>query len=73
MALPFHDFVKRCIDGFPLGEEFFKNFSAERGKPIKTFVALVRFAPFAEKEALRFKPAQERVESSLFDFGTTVR
>src|SRR5579871_1723663 len=72
MALPFHDFRERGVDGFPVGEELFEDFGADGRKPVKTFIALVRFAPFAEKEALGFEAAEERVEGAFFDLHAAV-
>src|SRR5579859_5788534 len=72
MRLPFHDFGERCVDGFPFGEEFFQHFLAEGGEPVKPFVALFRFAPFAEEKTLRFEAAKERIKGSFFDVEAAV-
>ena len=64
--------IERRVENLPFGEEFFQDLGSEWRKFVEAFVALVRLAPFAEEETLRFQTAEEWVEGALFDCHATV-
>jgi len=61
------DFVKRVVDGVPLGEEEGEGGFALLGEPVEALVAFVFFAPLAGEEALGFEAAEEGVEGAFLD------
>src|SRR5882757_1311870 len=58
---------KGRIQTFPLRQQLLQHFAAIGRQEIETLVALVLFAPFAAKEALRLQAAEKGIQRALFD------
>src|ERR1700722_12182581 len=59
--------VERVVDAAPFVQKQREDFGAAGREAIKTFVALIFFAPLAEQQALRFEAAQQRIERAFVD------
>jgi hypothetical protein len=64
--------VYGVVNGFPLYEQLFERGGADRREAVEALVALVLFAPFAEKEALGFESTEERIQGALLDVDAMV-
>src|ERR1700751_3848429 len=69
---PLKNLVQRLINALPFCEKLTENLFAVGGQTIEPLVALVLFAPLADKQSLAFKTAEEGVERPFIDFQPVV-
>src|SRR5215831_2825024 len=65
IASPFNHSVQGRIDALPLRQQLFQDHFAVGGEPVKPFVALLFFAPFAEQQPLALQAPQQRVQRAF--------
>src|ERR1035437_392171 len=67
MALLLEDFLYRCVDAAPLGQQLVQDFRSAGAEQVEALLALLFFAPFAGQKALGLEAPEQGIEGAFVD------